>query len=164
MSEDTGNDRVSIMRIPGIYFREKISNEFRINTGICHGALAEEIRVLRTKWSQREKKCFDIDYYSSNAFSWARQTCLGTSIAGTDFAGSESKISPVETNPHPEPTCYRIEYFKGTVARDYRPLVFFNNRPHMGLWFTPLNIFEFGFECMCISAVGYSADSNFIWR
>ncbi len=28
-------------------------------------------------------------------------------------------------------------YIKGTVARDCRPLVFFNNRPHMGPWFTP---------------------------
>jgi hypothetical protein len=27
--------------------------------------------------------------------------------------------------------------FKGTVARDCRPLVFFMNWPHMGLWFTP---------------------------
>jgi hypothetical protein len=36
---------------------------------------------------------------------------------------------------------WRYSRFKGTVARDCRPLVFFNNRPHMGPWFTPSKIF-----------------------
>jgi hypothetical protein len=69
---------------------------------------------------------------------------------------------------------------KGTVARDFWPLVFFINWPHMGPWFTLLNIFEFGFEfseiflfegknswisCRIqrwfrIRAVGYSANSE----
>ncbi len=31
---------------------------------------------------------------------------------------------------------YCTECLKGTVARDCRPLVFFNNRPHIGPWFT----------------------------
>ncbi len=59
---------------------------------------------------------------------------------------------------------------KGTVARDCRPLVFFNNRPHMdGPLIHTLKFFRIRFRIrgdirifMYISAVGYSADSNFI--
>ncbi len=36
--------------------------------------------------------------------------------------------------------------FKGTVARDFEPLVFFMNQPHMGPWFMTQNIFCFHFE------------------
>ncbi len=37
-------------------------------------------------------------------------------------------------------------YLKGTVARDFSPLVFSTNRPHIVPEFTPWNIFEFCFE------------------
>ncbi len=38
-------------------------------------------------------------------------------------------------------------FVKGTVARDFKPLVFFSYyRPHMDPWFTPSTIFEFSFE------------------
>jgi hypothetical protein len=47
-------------------------------------------------------------------------------------------------NQGPEILCYCT--FKGTVAQDFWPLVFFMNRPHMGLWFIPLNNFEFWFK------------------
>ncbi len=36
--------------------------------------------------------------------------------------------------------------FKGTVAQDFWPLVFFMNQPHIGPWFILQNIFDFYFE------------------
>ncbi len=38
------------------------------------------------------------------------------------------------------------KFFKGTVARDFLPLVFSTNRPHVVPEFTPENIFEFFFK------------------
>jgi hypothetical protein len=33
--------------------------------------------------------------------------------------------------------CILKTYLKGTVARDFLPLIFFINQPHLGLWFIP---------------------------
>jgi hypothetical protein len=49
-----------------------------------------------------------------------------------------------EKNQRLKISCYCP--FKGTVAWDFRPLVFSTNRPHIVPKFTPLNIFEFRFE------------------
>jgi hypothetical protein len=38
-----------------------------------------------------------------------------------------------------------ITVFKGTVARDFRPLVFFINQSHLGPWLTGWNRFAYGF-------------------
>ncbi len=39
-----------------------------------------------------------------------------------------------------------ISILKGTVARDFLPLVFFMNRTHLYPWFMSYNVFEFCFE------------------
>jgi hypothetical protein len=64
-------------------------------------------------------------------------------------------------------TCIGGTHLKGTVARDCQPMVFFMNLPHLihtvkyfRIWFRIHGDF---WICICISAVGYSADSNFIY-
>jgi hypothetical protein len=58
---------------------------------------------------------------------------------------------------------------KSTVARDCRPLVFFHESTPYGSLIHIVIYFQIRFRicgyiriCMCISAVGYSADSNFV--
>ncbi len=62
---------------------------------------------------------------------------------------------------------HTVVHFKGTVARDCRPLVFFHESTPYGPLIHTVKYFRIRIRryiriCMCISTVGYSADSNFI--